>query len=43
MNRSKGHGLGLAICNDIVRLYGGTLRFAQSEKLGGFKVEVSLP
>ncbi len=39
----KGHGLGLAICKDIVKLYGGTIHFKQSEKLGGFLVEVLLP
>ncbi len=39
----EGHGLGLAICNDIVKLYGGSIYFNQSEKLGGFKVKVNLP
>ena len=39
----KGHGLGLAICKDIVKLYSGEIHFNRSEKLGGFQVEVTLP
>ena len=39
----KGHGLGLAICKDIVKLYSGEIHFNRSEKLGGFQVEVILP
>ncbi len=39
----EGHGLGLAICKDIVKLYSGTIRLKQSEKLGGFKVEINFP
>jgi signal transduction histidine kinase len=39
----EGHGLGLAICQDIVKLYGGTLAFGHSETLGGVRVLVSLP
>ena len=38
-----GHGLGLAIVRDIVEHYQGKLVFGQSEKLGGFRVDVSLP
>jgi len=38
----EGHGLGLAICKDIVALYSGSIRFEQSEKLGGFLVEVTI-
>ncbi len=39
----EGHGLGLAICNDIVKLYDGSICFSQSKGLGGFKVTVRLP
>lgn len=39
----EGHGLGLAICSDIVKLYEGCMKFGHSKKLGGFKVEVNLP
>ncbi|MEZ5448443.1 MAG: sensor histidine kinase [Thiolinea sp.] len=38
-----GHGLGLAICKDIIRLYGGSLSFGRSRQLGGLQVEVFLP
>ncbi|MBL8251133.1 MAG: sensor histidine kinase [Candidatus Competibacter sp.] len=38
-----GHGLGLAIINDIVAQYGGTLRLGRSEGLGGLLAEVALP
>ena len=40
---TAGHGLGLAIVRDIVEHYQGTLVFGESELLGGFKVDVSLP
>jgi len=39
----EGHGLGLSICKDIVKLYGGNITFGKSTKLGGFRVEVTLP
>lgn len=39
----EGHGLGLAICKDIVKLYAGAIHFGRSEKLAGFLVEVELP
>ncbi|MEE9310202.1 MAG: sensor histidine kinase [Cocleimonas sp.] len=39
----EGHGLGLAICKDIVRLYDGAIHFSQSKKLSGFSVSVDLP
>ncbi len=38
----EGYGLGLAICADIVKLYGGTLTFAHAD-LGGLRVTVQLP
>lgn len=38
----EGYGLGLAICQDIVKLYGGTLTFTQSPTLGGLQVNVLL-
>ncbi len=38
-----GHGLGLAIVEDIVAQYGGQLRLRRSEDLGGFTAEVELP
>ena len=38
-----GHGLGLAIVDDIVTLYGGRLTLRSSDELGGLCVEVELP
>jgi signal transduction histidine kinase len=38
-----GHGLGLAIVGDIVRLYGGSLSLDRSQDLGGLAVGVELP
>ncbi|ATX82187.1 Signal transduction histidine kinase [Mariprofundus ferrinatatus] len=38
-----GHGLGLAIVNDIVTTYGGRISAGRSEMLGGLRVELSLP
>jgi len=40
---TPGHGLGLAIVGDIVRLHGFELRFGRSESLGGLAVKVELP
>lgn len=37
-----GHGLGLAICKDIVQQYNGDIVFGRSSQLGGFLVEVTL-
>jgi signal transduction histidine kinase len=39
----EGHGLGLAIVGDMVRLYGGTITFSRATGLGGLCVEVRLP
>jgi signal transduction histidine kinase len=41
--QAPGYGLGLAIVQDIVRLYGGSLAFSRSERLGGLCVRVRLP
>ncbi|MEN9425253.1 MAG: hypothetical protein RL122_2636, partial [Pseudomonadota bacterium] len=38
----EGHGLGLAICKDITKLYGGTLVFGRSARLGGLAATVTL-
>ena len=39
----EGHGLGLAISKDIVKLYGGSIAFRRSSGLGGLEVDISLP
>lgn len=39
----EGHGLGLAIVQDIVRLYNGTIQLGKSDSLPGFQVRVALP
>ncbi len=41
--RVQGHGIGLAIVQDIVRGYRGTLDVRTSEELGGARFEVQLP
>ncbi len=39
----QGHGLGLAIAADMVREYKGSLVLGNSEELGGFRVDITLP
>ena len=39
----EGHGLGLAIVGDIVKLYGGSISFSRSSELGGLSVQIFLP
>jgi two-component system sensor histidine kinase PhoQ len=39
----QGHGIGLAIVQDIVRGYRGELGVGRSEELGGARFEVRLP
>jgi two-component system sensor histidine kinase PhoQ len=41
--RVQGHGIGLAIVQDMVRSYRGELTVASSKELGGARFEVSLP
>lgn len=42
-DRGQGVGLGLAIAADIARGHGGSLRLADSERLGGLWAELVLP
>lgn len=41
--RVQGHGIGLAIVQDIVRAYRGELSVSRSEELGGARFHVTLP
>src|SRR5690606_6003199 len=41
--RVHGHGIGLAIVQDIIRGYRGTLDVTRSDELGGARFEVQLP
>jgi two-component system, OmpR family, sensor histidine kinase PhoQ len=41
--RVHGHGIGLAIVQDIVRAYRGELKVTRSEELGGARFEVRIP
>jgi len=40
--RTPGHGIGLAVVHDLVRLHGGELAIGRSD-LGGARVELRLP
>lgn len=39
----EGHGLGLAICKELVNTHNGKIDFEQSANLGGLSVTVKLP
>jgi two-component system sensor histidine kinase PhoQ len=41
--RVQGHGIGLAIVQDLVRAYRGEMEVKASEELGGARFEVRLP
>jgi len=41
--KTQGHGFGLAIANDIVNDYKGSIIFSQSAELGGLKSDIKLP
>ena len=41
--QGDGHGLGLAIVNDLIQDYQGSILFSSSDELGGLKVSVRLP
>jgi len=41
--KTPGHGLGLSIVQEIVRVHGGRLSFGCSKRLGGFAACVELP
>ncbi len=40
---APGHGLGLAIAQEVAEGYGGSLSVGESSELGGFQVQVTLP
>ncbi len=40
---TPGHGLGLAICKDIVQFYGGSMNIGRDRFMGGLSVEIDLP
>ena len=40
---TPGHGLGLAICKDIVGFYGGSMDIGRDRIMGGLSIEIELP
>ncbi|ABD54750.1 ATP-binding protein [Jannaschia sp. CCS1] len=42
-NQGSGVGLGLAITEDITRRHGGSLALSESAKMGGLRVDLTLP
>jgi len=42
-DRGSGVGLGLAISHDIARRHGGSLTLSESARMGGLRVDLSLP
>ena len=41
--KTEGHGFGLAIANDIVTDYNGSMTFSQSSVTSGLKTEIKIP
>jgi len=41
--KTQGHGFGLAIANDIVTDYRGTMKFSQSLIMSGLRIDIKLP
>jgi signal transduction histidine kinase len=40
---TPGHGLGLAICKDIVQFYGGTMNIGRDRIMNGLSIRIELP
>ena len=41
--KTEGHGFGLAIANDIVSDYNGTMKFSHSSTMSGLKIDIVIP